>query len=266
VGAEQARVLAGRVPRGPGVSADLGALEPVGGVDLVAPAEHEVVGGGGMHRTGRRELGRRPAVGLGERRAKRTRRPVGAVPEHRERTAGDDRATGGGVASVGIGPVPRLGRDQQLEARRLDRPGLEVELDDGHVRKAGAGAPGHGGHLGARLERNHRVIASGEQAGRLAGAGTDLEDPLAGADPGVIEYIVDQRLRIRGPYPLVEIGHGAEAQPALARHPDRHWRLELERRATRAARRSRSAVAYTGSIWRWAISAGVEASRKLNAR
>ena len=103
--------------------------------------------------------------------------------------------------------MPRLSADQQLEPHPRRLPALEFRLDDGHLGEVRAVAPRDGGHRGARLDREHRGAASGEQHGRLAGAGSDVDDadPLSVVRRRVRQRIVHQRRRIRRPRAVVKV-------------------------------------------------------------
>jgi hypothetical protein len=113
--------------------------------------------------------------------------------------------------------VPRLGREEQTECSRLDRPVLERRGRDPHPRELAAVAHGESRHGRARLEGEDLDATCGERHRRLARARTDLEcaQPCA-IDRRVGQHVVDERCRIAGARPVVQLGRLAEDEALLS--------------------------------------------------
>ena len=136
--------------------------------------------------------------------------PIRAVPESRQRSPVQERLSRPHVPQLRINPVPRLRAVEQREALTAGLPAFELGLFDADARVSSAVAQRDCRHLGARLDREHRQPLHGEQDSCLAGAGADLQQPLAGAKIGDRDQVLHQRRRIRRPPSVVELGHLTE--------------------------------------------------------
>jgi hypothetical protein len=105
------------------------------------------------------------------------------------------------------------GRGQdQVERLRRQRPVLERGRDDLDLGEPGEVAPGHRGQVGAELDGHDPAAALGQWDRRLPGAGADLQHAGTRPDPGQLGQVVEQRRRIAGPHPVVQVGDLVEGR------------------------------------------------------
>ena len=132
-------------------------------------------------------------------------RPQGQVP------AGPQRRPGPLVAHGRVHPVPRRGREHQ--AGRLIRPPvLELFLDH-RDRPASQVPPRRRGQLVAQLHAGDPEAAPGQRQRGLARRAADLEQPVAGLQPGQGHEVVVQGFGIVRTCPVVALRGPVERLP-----------------------------------------------------
>jgi hypothetical protein len=132
-------------------------------------------------------------------------RPQGQVP------AGPQRRPGPLIAHGRVHPVPRCGREHQA-GRLLWPPVLEPFLDH-RDRPAGQVAPRRGGQLAAQLHARDPEPPPGQRQRGLAGRAADLEQPVAGLQPGHGHEVVVQGFGIVRTRPVVALRGPVERLP-----------------------------------------------------
>jgi hypothetical protein len=88
-------------------------------------------------------------------------------------------------------------------------PVLEPCLDDLHVEASNVPASGRR-EVGPRLHAGDAEAVSGQRERCLAGGAAHLEQATAGDQPGDRHDVVEERVRIVGPSPLVQVGGAVE--------------------------------------------------------
>ena len=109
-----------------------------------------------------------------------------------------------------VEPVERLRHGHRVHRPVVQGQGLGgavVDLDAGEQRRQPVAHAGHG------LDRHHVGAGGDEQAGQLAGACGQVEDPGAGADAADPDDVGDGLGRVPGPGHLVGAGVGVEPAP-----------------------------------------------------
>ena len=151
---------------------------------------------GSRRRTDRRRRGTR---------APRPERQVPAGPQRLARPAGT-----GPPGRSSARPSPRT---PGLNRARSAAPVLELAPVTTSTSIPGQVLPRRGGQLRAELDAGDPEPAPGQRQRGLPGRAADLQQPVAGRQPGHRDQVIEQRLGIVGPDPVVALGGLVERLP-----------------------------------------------------
>ncbi len=137
------------------------------------------------------------------------------IPEQGQGTAQFQSPGGFWIADFSRNPVKRLGRHNQVKFGRVFLPLFETGDLEGNARIGLQVAGRHGGQVPARFDAMDRIAPAGEQAGGLAGAAADLQNPAAFRQPAQRDDAFDQFLRVVGAVFIVQAGNRVETLAVL---------------------------------------------------
>jgi hypothetical protein len=125
--------------------------------------------------------------------------------------AGPQRVGGPPVPDLRVDPVPGRGREHQAD-RLIRAPVLEPFLDHLDV-EPGQVPARRGGQFGAQLHARDPEPSPGQRQRRLARGAPDLQQPVTWRQPGQDDQVIEQRLGIVGPDPVVALGCLVKRRP-----------------------------------------------------
>jgi hypothetical protein len=142
---------------------------------------------------------------------------IAAIGEHvllrpqRQVPAGPQRLPGPPVPDTGVHPVPGRGREHQAD-RFVRPPILEPSLHHLDVEPSQVPA-GHRGELAAQLQARETEPPPGQRQRGLSRGAPHLQQPVTRRQPGQCDQVVEERLGIIRPDPVVDLGRLVKRRP-----------------------------------------------------